>query len=380
MAQANHSSAKTNGASRRRFIQGVGAAAVGTIAAPMITGCSESHSVPTARRAVEIPTAGPGSVQGEGEHKYEWVHDWLTIPESVKLGNCHGVQQDSQGRIFIHHTGQANTGTPCMLVCDTDGRVMKMWGKEYEGGAHGLQLRKEDGTEYLYLALTGQHRVVKTTLDGEVVFELRFPKESGLYKDKEGKDSEASYIPTNIAFAANGDFYVADGYGLSYVHRYNIKGEYQDTFGGKDKEPGKMNCCHGIYMDKRSGDEKIVVADRANNRLQYFTLDGKHISFVQGKNDDGIVRLPCHFDVRGTDMLIPDLRGRITILDKDNNAAAQLFDNPDPGRREKNGLPMTAWADGQFICPHGAIWDSKGDIYVVEWVAPGRVTKLRHVA
>jgi hypothetical protein len=133
-------------------------------------------------------------------------------------------------------------------------------------------------------------------------------------------------------------------------------------------------------MDKRSGDEKIVVADRANNRLQYFTLDGKHISFVQGKNDDGIVRLPCHFDVRGTDMLIPDLRGRITILDKDNNAAAQLFDNPDPGRREKNGLPMTAWADGQFICPHGAIWDSKGDIYVVEWVAPGRVTKLRHVA
>jgi hypothetical protein len=362
MAQANHSSAKTNGASRRRFIQGVGAAAVGAIGAPMIL------------RAAEIPATGPGSIQGEGEHKYEWLHDWCEVPENVKLGNCHGVQQDSQGRIFIHHTG-----TPAMLVCDTTGKVMKTWGPEYEGGAHGLQLRKEDGTEYLYLALTGQHRAVKTTLDGEVVFELKYPKESGVYKDKDGKDTDAKYIPTNIAFAANGDFYVADGYGLSYVHRYNIKGEYQDTFGGQGKEPGKMHCPHGIYTDKRSGDEMLVVADRANNRLQYFTMDGKHISFVQGKNDDGIVRMPCHFDVRGSDMLIPDLRGRITILDKDNKAVAEIFDNPNPKFRANNGVPKAQWADGQFICPHGAIWDSKGDIYVVEWVAPGRVTKLRHV-
>src|SRR5579862_4489411 len=150
MSGANRKSSKATGTSRRQFMAGVGVAAAATVVAPTIL------------RAVEIPATGPGSIQGEGEHKYEWLHDWCEVPDSVHLGNCHGVVQDSQGRIFIHHTG-----TPSMLVCDIEGKVMKTWGPEYQGGAHGLQLRSEGGTEYLYLALTGQHRVVKTTLDGE---------------------------------------------------------------------------------------------------------------------------------------------------------------------------------------------------------------------
>ena len=96
--------------------------------------------------------------------------------------------------------------------------------------------------------------------------------------------------------------------------------------------------------------------------------------------DDGIFRRPCHFHVQNADILIPDLRGRVTVLDKENNAVAELFDNPDPKKRANNGVPKPQWADGQFICPHGAIWDSEGNIIVVEWVAPGRITKLRRVA
>ena len=341
-----------------------------------VTAAGAAIAAPTILRAIELPAGGPGSIQGEGQHKYEWLHEWIKLPEDVKLGNSHGVQEDSQHRIYIHHMG-----TPSMLVVDHDGNVIKTWGKEYSSGAHGLQLRKEGNEEFLYLALTGQHRVVKANLDGEVVYELKYPKEASLYKDKDGKkDSDCHYVPTNIAFAPNGDFYVADGYGLNYIHRYNIKGEYQDTFAGTGSEPGKVKCCHGIYTDSRSGSPLLAVADRENNRIQYFTLDGKHHSFVQGKADDGIIRRPCHFDVRGSDILIPDLRGRVTVLDKDNKAAAELFDNPDAGKRANNGVPKNQWADGQFICPHGAIWDSEGNIIVVEWVAPGRITKLRHVA
>lgn len=362
MAQRNKKSIKQNGTSRRQFLQNAGVAATAVMAAPTIL------------RAIEIPANGPGSIQGAGNHKYEWMHQWIQVPDDVKLGDCHGVQEDSQGRIFIHHTG-----TPSMLVCDPDGKVIKTWGKEYAGAAHGLQIRKEGNEEFLYLALTGQHRLVKTTLDGEVVYELKYPKEAGLYKDKDGKDNDGRYVPTNVAFAPNGDFYIADGYGLSYIHHYDIKGKYLNTFAGAGKEPGKTNCPHGIWCDTRGGEAKLVVADRSNQRLQYFSLEGKHLSFIQGKNDDGIVRLPCHFHERLGDLLIPDLRGRITILDKDNNLVTQLFDNPDPAKREKNGLPKDQWADGQFITPHGATWDSKGNIFVVEWVRPGRITKLRRV-
>jgi hypothetical protein len=340
-----------------------------------VAAASAVVAAPTILRAIELPANGPGSIQGDGNHKYEWVHEWLQVPSDVKLGNCHGVQQSADGRIFIHHQG-----TPSMLVVESSGKVMKTWGTAYSSGAHGLQLRKEGNEEFLYLALTGQHRVVKTNLDGEVVFDVKYPKDAGLYKNKEGKDSDEKYVPTNIAFAPNGDYYVADGYGLSYVHRYNVKGEYQSTFGGYGTDAGKMKCCHGIFTDNRSGTPLLAVADRENNRIQYFTLDGKHHSFVQGKADDGIIRRPCHFDERKGDLLIPDLRGRVTILDKDNKAVAELFDNPDPAKRANNGVPKDKWVDGQFICPHGAIWDSEGNIIVAEWVAPGRVTKLRHVA
>lgn len=344
--------------SRRNFLKGAGVAAAGVIAAPTIL------------RAVEIPASGHGSIQGDGEHKYEWLHNWITVPDSVKLGDCHGIQQSADGRIFIHQNG-----TPSMIVCEPSGKIIKIWGPEYQGGAHGLQLRKEGNEEFLYLALTNQHRVVKTNLEGEVVFDIKYPKDSGVYPDPN------KYVPTNIAFhPTNGDFYVADGYGLSYVHIYDINGNYKSTFGGAGTAPGKMKCPHGIYTDERSGEPKLVVADRSNNRLQYFTMGGKHLSFVQGKVDDGIVRSPCHFHVRGTDMLIPDLRGRITILDKDNKAVGELFDNSDPKKRANHGVPKEQRYDGQFVCPHGAIWDQAGDIYVVEWIVGGRITKLRHVA
>ena len=68
-----------------------------------------------------------------------------------------------------------------------------------------------------------------------------------------------------------------------------------------------MNCPHGIWVDTRDpANPRVLVADRANVRLQYFTLDGKFLRVV-----DHDLLCPCHFDQRGTDLMIPDLRGRI---------------------------------------------------------------------
>ena len=111
-------------------------------------------------------------------------------------------------------------------------------------------------------------------------------------------------MPTFIAFAAGqtGDFYVTDGYGSNYVHRYNTKGEYIQSWGGTGgkadsaEEPGKLKCPHGIWCDTRdSANPMILVADRANVRLQWFTLDGKFVKMV--KNEPGVdnLRHPCHF-------------------------------------------------------------------------------------
>ena len=132
------------------------------------------------------------------------------------------------------------------------------------------------------------------------------------------------YNPTNLAIAPNGDVYVGDGYGSFYINRYNAKGEYISTFGGRGSEPGKLAEPHGIWVDTRTSPAVIVVADRRNNRLQRFTLDGKHIDFVTG------FRLPCHFDEHKGLVVVPDLHGRVTLMDKTNALVAQLGDSNVP--------------------------------------------------
>src|SRR5206468_4873376 len=128
---------------------------------------------------------------------------------------------------------------------------------------------------------TARGVVVKATLTGEQVWSIGYPDESEAYKpDAEGKKKK--YSPTNVAIAPNGDVYVGDGYGSSYINQYDKDGKYIRTFGGLGKDPGQLNCPHGLIMDQRGSTPILTVADRGNARIQRFTLDGKHIDFVNG--------------------------------------------------------------------------------------------------
>jgi hypothetical protein len=314
-------------------------------------------------------------VVGEGAHTYEVTHDWGDLPAEIRYGNTHGVCVDSHGRVYIHHTVYSLSEKPdSMVVFDEKGRFIKSWGREFRGGAHGLHIRREGHTEYLYLCDTQRGIVVKTTLDGEEVFTLGYPKESEAYA-KPGPDGKPlKYSPTNLAIAPNGDIYVGDGYGSSYVNQYNSKGEYIRTFGGPGADAGQLSCPHGILCDTRSHEAVLMVADRANKRIQRFTLEGKHIDFIEG------TPAPCHFNVyKNGDVVLPDLFARVTLLDKDNQIITQLGDDSQSDYMETRKMTRDHFKPGKFVCPHGACFDHSGNIYVVEWVEVGRVSRLRRV-
>jgi DNA-binding beta-propeller fold protein YncE len=254
------------------------------------------------------------------------------------------------------------------VVFDAKGKFIKSWGKDFKGGAHGLHIRKEGSTEFLYLCDITRAIVVKATLDGEEVFRLGYPQESAAYAAK-----KITYSPTNLAVAPNGDFYVADGYGSSYVNQYDGKGKYLRTFGGPGSEPGQLLQPHGIVVDERGKEPVLTVADRRNNRLQHFTLDGKHKGFSSGVN------LPCHFHTYKDLMVVPDLAARVTLLGKNNEVLEQLGEGP-VNYRELRLKSRDNFPQGEFVCPHGACFDHEGNIFVTEWVEVGRVTKLRHIS
>ncbi len=250
-------------------------------------------------------------VLGSGAHTYEVTHDWGELPRDIQYGNTHGVCEDSHGRIYIHHTVYATSKKQdSMVVFDHKGKFVKSWGREFKGGAHGLYIRREGKDEFLYLCDIKRGLVVKTTLDGEEIFTLGYPKEAEPYS-KPGPDGKPrKYSPTNLAVAPNGDFYVGDGYGSSYINQYNSKGEYIRTFGGPGNAAGQLLCPHGIIVDTRGSRPILVVADRTNKRIQRFTLQGEHIDFLYGTN------APCHFNIfKNGDMVVPDLFARVTLMD-----------------------------------------------------------------
>lgn len=323
---------------------------------------------------------------GTGEHKYECIHNWGELPKSLRWQTTHGVCVDAEGLIYIKQAGHGSKAQDTIVVFDAKGKFVRSFGKGYHGGGHGIDIRKEGKEEFLYLCDT-RGFVIKTTLKGEELWRIEPEKKGakeGDDKDKKPKRLKAigtkyqPFRPTNVAFNPDGGFYVGDGYGSHFIHQYEKDGKFVRTWGGVGSKPGQMRTPHGIWLDDRKGREpSLVVADRANARLQYFTLDGKFISFVKG------LLFPAHFDIRGEVLMVPDLHARVTLFDKDNKVIVQLGEDAEWRKKVLAGFkvrqkPETCPA-GKFIHPHDACFDAKGNIFVVEWVATGRVTLMKKV-
>lgn len=303
-------------------------------------------------------------VFGDGVHKYEWIPGWAKLPAGMKfVGSTHGnVQVDSKDRVYF------NTDTEnAVIIFEADGTFVKAWGKEFRG-AHGMKIAKEGDKEVLWLCSLGRSEVIKCTLDGEVLMTIGYPEMAGVYKNK------GEYKPTGVAIAPNGDVYVGDGYGKSWLHQWNAKGEYVRSWDGTEREGGRFSTPHGVCMDLRGAEPRLIVADRGKSRLQVFTLEGKFVSEAK----EGL-RAPCTLNILGDDIIVPDLQGRITVLGKDNKLIAHLGENADPKKRGNFGVAPEDWKDGEFTAPHGACWDSKGDLYVEDWNKSGRINKMRRL-
>jgi len=318
---------------------------------------------------------------GSGEHTYEVYHDWGmdSLPSGHSYGGAsHGVAVDADGLVYVTHQGTPDS----MFVFDPDGKFIKslvsnhrVKGKDGKmgGKGHGIDIRREGNQEFAYLSPNDSSlSYSKTTLDGEVVWN-KGREELDEASDKLGE--KVNFRPTNASFRPDGGYYLGDGYGSNLIFEYDKNDRFVRAIGGKGKEVGQFSTPHGQWLDDRDGTPKLVVADRANKRLQWFGMDGKYL-----KKQDGFL-FPADIDVQGDLMLVPDLHARVTILDKENKVVAHLGD--DEAWRAKVLDKKTAmrtkrnlWEPGKFVHPHDACFDHDGNIFLAEWVVSGRVSKL----
>ena len=328
-------------------------------------------------------------VIGEGEHRYEVQHNWARLPDRFSWQTTHNVAVDRDQNLYVIHEGRKELQDhPAIFVFDRNGKYIRSFGSEFQGGGHGLEVRTEGKEQFLYVTgYLSLKKFAKLTLTGETVWERRAPFECGLYP--KGKNTDAQrhwgrdiFLPTNFAFLDDGGFFLVDGYGTFRVHRYDKDANWQSMFGAIGKGDGEFQTSHGIWIDDRPGREKsVVVADRANKRLQWFTLEGKHLETL-----DGFI-LPANVDTRGQVMLVPDLSARITLLDSANKVITHLGEDPEwrkqvlKDNKKLRREPMgKGWRPGRFLHPHDACFDAAGNILVAEWVHTGRVTRLRKLS
>jgi hypothetical protein len=236
--------------------------------------------------------------------------------------------------------------------------------------AHGLYWSKEGKEEFLYwtenvAAPKGAPRigarVYKTDLQGKVLYTIR-----NVARETSTAQKFNFTNPTDVAIAANGDIYVVDGYGSQLLHRFDKNFKLIKTMGGRGKEHGKFNVCHGIWISTLGKEPEVYVADRANNRAEVFSLDLEYKRTVPG------LRLPCCFYQHNGFLYVPELGARVTILDAADKVVAHLGDGQGIKPAEIQKHP------DKFALPHALTVSSAGDIYVLEWLPYGRVRKLKH--
>ncbi|HZW33386.1 MAG TPA: 6-bladed beta-propeller, partial [Isosphaeraceae bacterium] len=89
--------------------------------------------------------------------------------------------------------------------------------------------------------------------------------------------------------------------------------------------------------------------------------------------------MPTSAAVQGDYVSVPDLHGRLVILDKSNTIIAVLGHNADPAKRMNYNVPQAEWIEGIFSGTHGSSWDKNGNLYVQDWNVAGRIMKLVRV-
>jgi 6-bladed beta-propeller len=308
----------------------------------------------------------PGEIIiGHNSHKYKVIPGWgLLDADKNPVNDCHEMVEDAKGRLIMCTNETKNN----IIIYDKSGKLLETWGTKYPG-AHGLTIGNEGGQQFLLLTDTARHQVIKTDLKGKEIFKIDYPKETGVY------DSPNQFVPTETAVnPANGDIYVADGYGANYVMQYDSKGRFIRHFGGKGNTDDTFNTCHGVLVDTRDAkNPTLLVTDRMHQCLKRFTLDGKYITTYQ---------LP------GTFICRPVLHGkhiygaayRSTDASWANSGYIQILDEnmkvlSTPGGSEpiyKNGVLQRQYKDDPdkvFMHPHDVYVDSDDSIYIPQWAS-----------
>jgi DNA-binding beta-propeller fold protein YncE len=198
-----------------------------------------------------------------------------------------------------------------------------------ECGAHSIRVDPDDN---VWVVDATGHAVYKLDAQGRIAMTLGTPGQAG-------QDNSHFYLPTDVAFAPNGDVLVSDGYGNARVVRFSHDGRYLSAFGQRGSGRGQFQLPHNLAVDAQG---RAYVADRDNQRIVIFDAANRYVGeWPRTGGNSSVVLTPDQRIWTGT--VLRDLTGK--AIEK---------------------LPATS-------NPHGAAVAPNGDVYL--GLLTGRVEK-----
>ncbi len=288
---------------------------------------------------------------------FEVIEGWEKLPEGWSFVEVAGVATDSRDRVYAF-----NRGEHPVIVFDADGNFLDAWGEGVFTNAHGIHIGPDDR---IYAADNFDHTVRIFSPDGTLLRTLGEkdqPSDTGYVQGRTPVQHAGDPFNrvTNVALDSAGDLFIADGYGNARVHKFSADGEHLFSWGEPGGGPGEFRLPHAIAVDE---DDRVIVADRENSRVQVFSPKGEYLTEWTGisRPDDLFI------DHAAGVMYVAELGGwavgadipphappaSVCLLELDGTLISR-FGSGDPVQ------------PGNFFAPHGIWSDSKGDLYVAE--------------
>lgn len=266
-----------------------------------------------------------------GTRRYRVDTPWEKMPAGEHLGLVSQLGCDSNGRVYL-----LQRAFPAVLVFAPTGELEARWDHVHIMDGHGIYVSPDDR---VFVIDRDAHQVLIFDTAGQLLQTLgerHWPRHNSAFNH-----------PTDVAVAPDGEMYVSDGYGNSLVHRFSADGRLLKSWGRPGDGAGEFTTPHAVWIDGR---DRVLIADRENNRVQIFDRDGAYL----GEWRDLYHPMDIGADENGG-ILVTDQVPRLSLFSLDGELVGRC-------RPALNGA-------------HGISVDRNGNIFLAEMI-PSRITKL----
>jgi len=263
----------------------------------------------------------------DGLHSYRAIRPWARMPQGQEIGALSQLIVNDDGYVIA-----CQRSSPAILIFAPDGSLHRAWDHPKLSSVHGIFLCAD---QTFFVTSFDRHQVLRFDIDGHLLQEL------GTF-DRPTWGAPFNH-PTDIGVSSNGDIFVTDGYGNARVHRFDPDGRLLLSWGQPGTGPSEFSCPHGVWINAQ---DRVIVLDRDNNRIQVFDTEG---------------------------VLASIWSGFVKPMDIWGNASGEFFvsdQTPRISRVDKSGTIIGAMR-GFTAYPHGLWGDRHGNLFIAEQLPAG---------